>query len=72
MPCFLALCLQYHCAYSSTADKPNRWDTKGWTAIDDAIKPKRGTSTGKLHSSMAPSTSPPGMHSDAEALEFRM
>ncbi|KAF5838491.1 hypothetical protein DUNSADRAFT_2761 [Dunaliella salina] len=50
---------EYHCAYNGTADKPNRWDTKGWAAIDDAIKPKRGTSTGKLHSSMAPPTSPP-------------
>lgn len=44
---------EYHVAYRETT-QPSRWNTKGWSGIDDSVKPGRGTSTGKQYSSMAP------------------
>lgn len=42
----------YHVAYRDL-NQPERRTTKGWTAMDDSIKGARGTSTGKVHSSLA-------------------
>ncbi len=48
----------YHVAYRDVM-QPIRQHTKGWSALDDTVKGRRGTGAGKVFSSMAAATAPP-------------
>ncbi|MEW5298582.1 MAG: hypothetical protein WDW36_001688 [Sanguina aurantia] len=48
----------YHVAYRDICQPPS-WTSKGWSGLDDAVKPGRGTSVGLVPSCMAPATAPP-------------
>jgi len=60
----------YHVAYRGVV-QPERRTTKGWAAVDDAIKGTRGTGTGKVYSSLAPSSGPPAPGSMLQPLSTR-
>lgn len=55
-------------AGSSCHCTPPPMSIQGWAAMDDAIKPKRGTGAGKVFSSLAPRTAPPAPGSQLQPI----